>query len=161
MSDVLNPVRKRMEEIIKKYPTIGDRTNNKKDFKQNRNIFEYIKTKSICDRKRLRQINILNSIVDNEFSKTMNLCNFILRCKKLDILEDIIFKPNEKILVEYNALPLVDVNKQIIEKDICHKFENVDYVFKEYKNIKKKLRKSELEKKIIEFTRERLFKNSK
>ena len=81
--------------------------------------------------------------------------------RKLKVIEKIFFNPNQKFLFDFIALPLLNVDKEIKEKENNNNnnFDDVEMILKEYNDIEKKFRKTDLEKKLLEFFRDKLNKN--
>ena len=71
--------------------------------------------------------------------------------KKLEVIEDILFDPNEKILLDYIALPLLNIDKERKEKIYFNDFNNVQKIYQEYNDINKKSQKTDIERKLVDF----------
>ena len=154
-------IKEKMNLIIKNYPTIGGKSNYKNDPRFVRNIFYQLYLYITCEKKRLNEINLMNEIIDEEFARYMNIHNFIQRGKRLEVIQDILFDKNEANILEYIALPLLSFekkenkNKKFVNKSL----DNVDGIFEDYNEINKKNRKTVIERKLVDFFRNKINEN--
>ena len=103
-------IKEKMIFIHEKYPTIGGRI-DRGDKRFVRNIFSYIYLYLTCNRKRINEVKRLKAIIDKEFSISLNIYSQIKKTKKLEIIENLVFNKNEKILLDYISLPILNVDK--------------------------------------------------
>jgi hypothetical protein len=149
-------IKEKMIFIHEKYPTIGGRI-DRGDKRFVRNIFSYIYLYLTCNRKRINEVKRLKAIIDKQFSISLNIYSQIKKTKKLEIIENLVFNKNEKILLDYISLPILNVDK--IDKNEIRNPDNsyhLESIFNKYVEINSKLVKKDIENKIMQFFRNKI-----
>ena len=155
-----NDTKEKINMILKNYPTIKNKHGYKKDPRTVRNIFSYLYLILTCKRKRLKQVNSLTDIIDREFAESMNVYNFIKREKNLIVIENILFNQEEKILLDFISMPLINLEKEKeLEKKPLLKLDNYEDILIYYNNLQRKQNKTEIEKKLIDSFKNKMKNN--
>lgn len=151
-----NLIKEKMINIKKNYPTFGMSGNYENDPRFVKNFFDYFCLYIKCKKKRLNEVNKLKDILDKEFAKYMDIYTHVKERRKLEIIEDILFNPNEVVLRDYIALPLLNIDKEKKEDLNSFKLDDYEMVFKEYYEINKKQRKTDIERKLVQIFRNKV-----
>lgn len=150
-------IKNKLEQINQKYPSISNRKVYKKDERFTRNIFDIVFFCFKCQFKKIKNIARLNDIIDREFATSMNIYNFIKMTKRSKIVEDLLFDDaNEEKLLDFIALPILNVDKKLNQKDISV---DLNIVYDKFIEIEEKSKKTDIQRKLIEFLEENLNKN--
>jgi hypothetical protein len=151
-------IKEKMINIHEKYPTIRGKIDYRGDKRFVRNIFSYIYLYLTCNRKRINEVKRLKAIIDKEFSISLNIYSQIKKTKKLEIIENLVFNKNEKILLDYISLPILNVDKDIDKKEIGNPdiSYHLESIFNKYIEINGKKKKKDIEYKIIQFFRNKI-----
>ena len=96
---------------------------------------------------RINEVKRLKAIIDKEFSISLNIFSHIKKTKKLEIIENLVFNKNEKILLDYISLPILNVDKDIDKNEIGNPDNSyhLESIFNKYIEINGKKKKKDIE----------------
>lgn len=144
-------IKEKMFILQKKY----QKADYKNDPRFIKNIFSYTKLLFICDSKKLNEIKKIELIIDKEFANFLNIFNFIENQKRQQAIERILFNKHDMILLNHLSSPFLNIDKESNNKEI-NNIEDFELIYDKYKQLERKVRKTEIEKNLIEFFNERI-----